>query len=903
LTINLISVGVAVLFTLVLPLGYFLVAYFQQAAALELEVKLYADVISQVAPPSASPAGRAAFEVSALKKIVARDQRSAVSEVRRILDADNNLIFETGTAVESPFITKGVALGSPDKPFARVEISRSIWPLLERSALAVVLGAGVGVGSLIFLRMFPLRALTLARREIETRRQTENSLQESLALLNATLESTADGILVADQFGRIVSFNRRFTDMWRIPDEVVASGDHNELVKAVVARLLDPAAFMRRLRELKGKTEVKGSSREVLELSDGRFVEVDARPQEVNGTTLGRVLSFHDITERRRTEGLLAGEKQALEMIVTQAPLREVLITVAHRIEELSGKMFCGVLIPDDRGRFLHMPTPLLPKDYLEAAEQVAPALHAETGKVAAPHNDSGRPLPEVVQSLMEPYRELAEKHNLRVGAVKPVYSSAGTLLGIVAGYYHLFDTPAPDDDRLLEIAANLSRIVIERKSSENRLEYLAHYDSLTGLPNRGLFRDRLGQAMARAERLHQSLALMFLDLDRFKVINDTLGHAIGDQLLRAVGLRLRSSVRAEDTVARLGGDEFTVLMERISAPGDATTVAQKILAALSPPFNIGGREIFATASIGITVYPQDPGDMDGLLINADSALYAAKQAGRNTFRFYIGEMNEKALERLEVENDLRRALERGEFVLYYQPKVNLVTGKLAGAEALIRWLHPQRGIVQPLEFVSLLEDTGMINEVGRWALQTACDQIRNWMDEKLPPLRVAVNISARQFLHYDLGRDVSDALNSSGVPPDRLELELTESVLMQNPERANELLQTIRALGVVRIDIDDFGTGYSSLSYLKRFPINTVKIDASFVRGLPDDHEDSAIVQAVIAMAHSLGLKVIAEGVENEQQVEFLRLHQCDEIQGYILSSPLPSWQFKEWARQGGYI
>ena len=377
------------------------------------------------------------------------------------------------------------------------------------------------------------------------------------------------------------------------------------------------------------------------------------------------------------------------------------------------------------------------------------------------------------------------------------------------------------------------------------------------------------------------------------------MGHDAGDQLLKAVAKRLQGCVREEDTVARLGGDEFTVILEQIDAPEDAGVVARKILDTMKPPFRISGNEIFVTTSIGITVYPIDHSDIGGLLKNADTALYGAKEAGRNTFKFYSTEMNDKAFGRLEMENKLRNALTNNEFIIYYQPKVSLITGQPTGAEALLRWNYPGRGIVSPIEFIPLLEETGMIKEVGRWVLRSVCNQNKKWMDMGLPPLRVAVNISARQFLHHDLITDVSDSLRESGLSPDQLELELTESILMQDPKRATELLETIKALGVVRIDIDDFGTGYSSLSYLKRFPINVVKIDASFVRDIPEDKEDDAIVLAIIAMAHSLGIKVVAEGVEDEKQIDFLKTHDCDEVQGYIMSHPLPVDEFETWVRE----
>lgn len=897
LTINLISAGVAILIALALPLVYFLNSYAYEAAGLESEAALYANTISGAQFNWKSE--KKAVAIEQLKNIFSQKPSTTAPELRRILDADNNLILEVGGGLDFPLITRSAALSNPDMPFARVEISRSLMPLVLNSAVIGGLAVLLGMASFVFFRALPLRAMALAQQEINTRRQTEGGLQKSLALLNATLEATGDGILVMDSFGGIVNFNSRFADMWRIPEEIVATGDHSKLLEVIAKQLTEPKRFFTRLRESKKLLAGSEEQREIFALTDRRWFEINSRPQKVDEEIIGRVLSFHDITERRMAETLLAGEKQVLEKIVTEEPLSDLLAMVARRIEEQSGLMLCAILTPDERGVMRYVATGGLPKDYLTAADALSPTVHAGTvfGIDAQRGADGISPDP-VQQNALAPYHELAEHYGLRPGSGTPVYSSSGNLLGMVASYYRLLDAPAPHDERLLEIASNLVRLVIERKNAENRLEFLAHFDSLTGLPNRTLFRDRLAHGISRAERLNQSLALMFLDLDRFKTINDTLGHEMGDNLLKSVAKRLRNCIRGEDTVARLGGDEFIMILEQIATPEDAGKAAQKILDSFAPPFNLGGMEIFVTASIGISIYPEDCFDIEGLLRDADTALYGAKDAGRNTFKYYTAEMNKRSLESLNMENNLRHALERREFILYYQPKISLLTGNLIGAEALIRWRHPQRGIVPPAEFISLLEDTGMINEVGRWALQSACTQNKAWMDGGMPPFRIAVNISARQFLHNDLTKHVAEALEKSGLSPDQLELELTESLLMQEPEHADQLLRGIRALGVVRIHLDDFGTGYSSLSYLKRFPIDSVKIDASFVRDIPTDKEDDAIVLAVIAMAHSLGLKVIAEGVENEGQLEFLRLHECDVVQGYLVSPPLPADQFAEWAR-----
>ena len=437
-----------------------------------------------------------------------------------------------------------------------------------------------------------------------------------------------------------------------------------------------------------------------------------------------------------------------------------------------------------------------------------------------------------------------------------------------------------------------------ERKRVEQSIRYMAHHDALTGLPNRSLFRDRLTHAMAQADRYHQRLAVMFLDLDRFKAINDTLGHNVGDQLLTIAAERLRSCVRDSDTVARLGGDEFTVVVEDIIEDHDAAAVAQKILDTLSQPFNLYGHEVFISVSVGITLYPSDDDNADNLLRNADSAMYRAKEFGRNNFQFYVADMNIKARERLMVESSLRRALDRNEFMLYYQPRVDLLSGRVIGAEALLRWRHPEMGLVPPSEFIPILDETGMIIPVGDWALREACRQNREWQDMGLPPIRVAVNLSVRQFMQKDLADTIIRALDAAGLSAEHLEVEITEALFLEHNQTNIITLARLKNMGI-HISIDDFGTGYSSLSYLKRLPIDTLKIDQSFVRDIGDP-DNKAIASAIIAMAASLRLNVLAEGVETDEQLAFLRAQGCNEIQGFAFSHPLPAQEFERLLRDG---
>jgi len=901
LAISLIAGAAAFIVMLTLPLTYFSLGYQEEASAVQTKADLYAVLSADPAKELGAKHPTKQARLARLIELLEADPLGGEQETHRIFDIENNLVAETRGKLVEPLVTRTAELKNSETPFGRIEITRSLRPLLINTALVGLLGALLGSAIFFVLRIFPMRALHLAANEINVRRRTESDLQQSLSILGATLESTADGILVMDRLGRIASFNDRFIEMWQIPDHIAASRDSNLILGAITKQLSDPQWFLEKIRQLRDPPQKSGDDGPVvIDLTDGPAFELTSKPQWIAEQNAGWVWSFHDITERKRAEALLSGEKQVLEQIVSGASLPEVLEILAHNIEAQSGRMFCTILLSDDQGRLQHAGAYGISKDFLSAAKRLVIPPTADTFARTGTTGEAHASLDMSSEPVWADYRELALRHGLQASWAAPIHSTTGSVLGLVATYYREHDNPDPHDLRLIEIACNLTRIVIERKHAEERMEFLAHYDSLTGLPNRTLFRDRLAHAIARADRDNQMLALLFIDLDRFKTINDTLGHHIGDLMLKSVAERIKTCVREEDTAARLGGDEFTVILEQITAPEDASGVAQKIIDELSPPFNLLGDEAFITASIGISIYPTDNTDMDGLLKNTDAAMYNAKETGRNNFQFYAKEMNVKALGRLELENSLRHAVERGEFVLYYQPKISLDTGKTAGMEALLRWVHPRRGIVSPIEFIPLLEETGLINQVGDWLIHTACIQNKVWMDAGFPPMRVAVNLSARQFQHNDLLQHISRALDDSGLDGDFLELEVTESLLMQNPEYILDVFHKMGALGVIRIDIDDFGTGYSSLSNLKRFPITTVKIDQSFVQGIPHDAEDVAIVTTVIGMAKSLKLKVIAEGVENEEQLALLCELGCDEIQGFFFSRPLPAEGFAKWLRQG---
>ncbi len=439
--------------------------------------------------------------------------------------------------------------------------------------------------------------------------------------------------------------------------------------------------------------------------------------------------------------------------------------------------------------------------------------------------------------------------------------------------------------DRYVAVTGDITR----RKEDEERIHYQANYDALTGLPNRFLFLDRLGQALANSDRTGGKLGLLFVNLDGFKLVNDTLGHAFGDLLLKEASARLDACARTSDTVARLGGDEFTIIMPNLKDGRHAARLAQRALDSLARPFDLDGHEAYVSASIGITVYPDDATDAGDLLKNADTAMDRAKNEGRASYQFFTSALNEEFKERLVIRNGLSRALERDEFTLHYQPKVEIQSGRITGVEALMRWDSADMGQVPPAKFIPVLEETGQVVEVGEWAIRTACLQHKAWCEAGMPPLCVAVNLSARQLRETSFVSVVGKVLRETGVGAERLELEITESMLMSDSAKTVLALGQLHEMGI-RLAMDDFGTGYSSLSYLKRFPIDTIKIDRSFVADLATDPDDVEIIKAIITIGHSLNRKVVAEGVETAEQLAILREYRCDEMQGYLFSRPLPA-------------
>jgi diguanylate cyclase (GGDEF)-like protein len=485
--------------------------------------------------------------------------------------------------------------------------------------------------------------------------------------------------------------------------------------------------------------------------------------------------------------------------------------------------------------------------------------------------------------------------HGYRSCWSTPILSHHGAVLGVFAMYSTTVREPAETEKKLIEVTTRIAGIAIERKLAEERIHFMANHDALTGLPNRALLRDRLAQAVLYAKRYDRCVTVAFVDLDNFKLINDSLGHSAGDEVLRTVAGRMVDCIRASDTVVRLGGDEFVVLL--LDQPRSADLISatvQKLRAAIAETIRVNGHDLRVTSSMGITNYPDDGTDADTLIANADAAMYRAKEIGRDNFQFYTPELNTKAHEKFLLQEELRNAVARSEFVLFYQPQVDLRSGRVFAVEALIRWQHPTLGLVPPIKFIPIAEETGLIVQIGDWVLHEACRQNKAWQDDGLPHINVCVNVSARQFKEKNLIASVVSALGDSGLDARYLELELTESLIMQDIELAVATMKELQVEGV-QLSIDDFGTGYSSLSSLKNFPVVRLKIDKSFIDDIPNSDSDKALASAVISLGQKLNLRVIAEGVETDDQVAFLRDNNCDEMQGYHFSKPIPAQGIKE--------
>jgi diguanylate cyclase (GGDEF)-like protein/PAS domain S-box-containing protein len=507
-----------------------------------------------------------------------------------------------------------------------------------------------------------------------------------------------------------------------------------------------------------------------------------------------------------------------------------------------------------------------------------------------------GRPLTEILKVLNATSREsISDLLKAAIEENRTVHMPPNSILLRRDGAEIPIEdsvSPIHNRDGKTSSAVIVFRDVSAARAMAMQIAYSAQHDFLTGLPNRMLFNDRVNQAIALAPRNSKNVAVMFLDLDGFKHINDSLGHSIGDKLLQSVAKRLCSCVRASDTVSRQGGDEFVILLSEVTHSSDTTLMSNRLLQAIARPHSIDGHDLHVTTSIGVSIFPDDGLDAETLIKNADTAMYQAKDNGRQSYQFFTPSMNVRAVERQDIEGSLRCAIDRQELALHYQPKVNLITGEITGVEALLRWTHPVRGLVPTGQFISIAEDCGLILPIGRWGLREACRQTKEWTDSGLTKLAVAVNISAIEFRNKDFLQGVFTILEETGLDPRQLELELTESVLMKHAESTESILRVLRAHGI-QIAVDDFGTGYSSLSYLRKFPLDALKIDQSFIRQITTSPSETAIVIAIISMGRSLNLRVVAEGVETQEELAFLQKHQCEEAQGYYFSRPVPPQQF----------
>jgi diguanylate cyclase (GGDEF)-like protein/PAS domain S-box-containing protein len=620
------------------------------------------------------------------------------------------------------------------------------------------------------------------------------------------------------------------------------------------------------------------------------------------GKIVGVVGISRDISERKAAERLLEGQARLLELIARSEPLDKFFHELIRLIELLMPGIKGSILLLSDDGRhLLHGAAPSLHEAYCAAIHGVEIGPKVGSCGTAAWRGEQVIVSDVRADPLWDGNVDLVEPYGFRACWSTPIFSRERRVLGTFALYSGEVGVPSDQQHELIAMAAHLAGIAIERKRAEDRISFMAHHDALTGLPNRVLFEAQVA-GMLEAIRGHDQWAVLaFLDLDNFKLINDNLGHAAGDELLKAVAERMRAAVRQSDVVVRVGGDEFIILLNGIPTNRDIVlSRLEDIRAAIAMPIQLQGRSLQVTCSMGVACFPNHGRTVSELLANADLAMYRAKEFGRNNLQVFTAEMAAKAHEKLEWQEELREAIARDEFILHFQPQMNLATGRIFAAEALLRWKHPVRGMISPATFIPVAEETGLIVPIGDWVLRAACRQMTAWREAGLPPLVVSVNVSARQFRERNWAPRVAAALAETGLEARYLELELTESLIMQDVPGAIATMHELEAIGV-HLAIDDFGTGYSSLSALKRFPVRRLKIDRSFVEDIPSDPDDEAITSAIISLAQKLGLRVIAEGVETDAQVEFLRQSGCDEIQGYFFSRPLPPQDFEALLRQSG--
>jgi diguanylate cyclase (GGDEF)-like protein/PAS domain S-box-containing protein len=705
--------------------------------------------------------------------------------------------------------------------------------------------------------------------------------------LQALIDRLPDNLWVKDVNSRFVIANQVTADRIGVagPADLIGKTDFELLPAALAQKFYDD------------EQQIVHTGRSMVDMEEiawglKQWISTTKVPlRNDRGEIFGVAGISRDITERKLADALRDGQAKILEMIAMSAPLADVLAHLVLLVEsQLKGFVGAALLLDETGIRLRPGAAPSLPESFAAAVDGAHIGAKAGAIGAAAFRRESVVVVDVMSDPLSQDYRGLALAYGLRSAWSTPILTHRGAVVGVFAMYAKEPRQPTEAEIGVVNVATRIAGIAIERKLAEERIEFMANHDALTGLPNRALLNDRLSQAILHAQRDDRWVSVLFVDLDNFKYINDSLGHNAGDELLRTIAKRMLDCVRATDTVVRLGGDEFVVLLaDQPKSASAISLVVEKLQSAIAEPICVDGHDLRVTSSLGVATYPHDGGDATTLLANADAAMYRAKEVGRDNFQFYTAELNTKVHEKFLLQEELRNAIARSEFVLHYQPQVDLRTGRVFAVEALVRWNNPKLGIVAPNKFIPTAEETGLIVPIGDWVLQEACRQNKAWQDAGLPPMVVCVNVSARQFREKTLIDRVLGALNSTGLEPRYLELELTESLIMQDVASSVATMKDLQSLGI-QLSIDDFGTGYSSLSALKTFPVTRLKIDKSFVDGLLADDNDRAVAGAVVSLGQTLNLRVIAEGVETDAQAEFLRSINCDEMQGYLFSKPLPA-------------